>query len=99
MVSNGINIESSSAHSNKFKSQKMTRESSNDKLFTNIGEQLKEVDVALKALNEWVVNVDTLYNEVMAIEEFEEDLLASAFDHFASDKNFERAFLAQNDRL
>ena len=98
-VSNRINIESSSAHSNKFKSPKRKHESSDDKLFINLNEQLKEVAVALKALNEGSVNVDTLYNEVMAIEGFEEDLLASAFDHLANDKNLRRAFLAKNDRF
>ena len=97
-VSNRINIESSIAHSNKFKSRKRAHESSDDKLFTHLGEQLKEVAIALKALNEGPVNVDTLYNEVMAIEGFE-DLLASTFDHLASDKNLGRAFLAKNDRL
>ena len=98
-VSNRITIESSSAHSNKFKSPKRKHESSDDKLFINLSEQLKEVAVALKALNEGSVNVDTLYNEVMAIEGFEEDLLASAFDHLANDKNLRRAFLAKNDRF
>ncbi len=47
-VSNRINIESSSQHSNKFKSQKRAHESSDDKLFINLSEQLKEVAVALK---------------------------------------------------
>ena len=98
-VSNRITIESSSAHSNKFKSRKRKHESSDDKLFINLSEQLKEVAVALKALNEGSVNVDTLYNEVMAIEGFQEDLLASAFDHLANDKNLRRAFLAKNDRF
>ena len=71
-VSNRINIESSSAHSNKFKSQKRAHESSDDKLFINLSEQLKEVAVALK-----------------------EDLLTSAFNHLANDKNLRRAFLAK----
>jgi hypothetical protein len=53
----------------------------------------------LKALNKRPDNVDTLYNEVMALEVFEEDLLASAFDHLANDKNLRRAFLAKNDRF
>jgi|UniRef100_A0A2N9GDF9 hypothetical protein len=95
----GAESESSSAHSNKFKSRKRKHESSDDKLFINLSEQLKEVAVALKALNEGSVNVDTLYNEVMAIEGFQEDLLASAFDHLANDKNLRRAFLAKNDRF
>ncbi len=68
-----ISIESCIIGSNKSKSQKKTRAFSDEFFFffIDLSEQLKKVVVTFKVLNEGLVNVDTLYPEVMAIEGYE----------------------------
>ena len=45
------------------------------------------------------LNVKELYEEVMKIERFDEDMLASAFDYLVDNERLAKAFMAKNARL
>nr|POE50799.1 hypothetical protein CFP56_16312 [Quercus suber] len=104
VVEKGKNaIESSTTGSGIFKSRKRGRAPSNadDSVLTDLFDQLKEIAVALKEINQGPVDYTTLYNEVMAImaDGYSEDMLATAFDHLCKNEKAARGFLAKNARL
>ncbi|XP_075645311.1 uncharacterized protein LOC142616321 [Castanea sativa] len=62
---------------------------------------LKEITVALKEINWGLVDFNSLYSEVMAmvVDGYNEDMLATAFDHMRENKKAARRFLAKNAKL
>ena len=70
-------------------------------MLTDLSDQLKEIDVALKEINRGSVDYIALYNEVMAmmVDGYREDMLATAFDHLCENEKTARGFLAKNARL
>ena len=85
------------------KSRKRGRAPSNtdDSVLTDLSNQLKEIVVALKEINQGSVDYTALYDEVMAMmaDGYSEDMLATAFDHLCENKKIARGFLAKNARL
>ena len=55
--------------------------------------------MALQRICKSKLDVDLLYQEVMKTEGFEEDLLASVFDHLVERENHAKGFLAKIDKL
>ena len=96
-------IESSTTGSGISKSRKRGRAPSNtdDSVLTDLSDQLKEIDVALKEINRGSVDYTTLYNEVMAMmaDGYSEDMFAIAFDHLCENEKTTRGFLSKNARL
>ena len=70
-------------------------------MLTDLSNQLKEIAVALKEINQSPVDYTALYNEVMAMmaDGYSEDMLATAFDHLCENEKIARGFLAKNARL
>ena len=70
-------------------------------MLTDLSDQLKEIDVALKEINRGSVDYTVFYNEVMAMMAYgySEDMLATAFDHLCENEKTTRGFLAKNARL
>ena len=104
VVHKGKNVvESSTTGSGISKSHKRARAPSNadDSVLTDLSDQLKEIAVALKEINQGPVDYTTLYNEVMAMmaDGYSEDMLATAFDHLCENEKTARGFLAKNTRL
>ena len=104
VVEKGKNaVESSTTGSGISKSHKRGRAASNadESVLTDLSNQLKEIVVALKEINQGPVDYTALYNEVMAMmtDEYSEDMLATAFDHFCENEKTARKFLAKNARL
>ena len=60
---------------------------------------MAEVAVSLQKISKSKLNVDLLYQEVMKTVGFEEDFLASVFDHLVERKNLANDFLAKSDKL
>ncbi|XP_075650260.1 uncharacterized protein LOC142620845 [Castanea sativa] len=104
VVDKGKNaVESSTTGSGISKSRKRGRAPSNtdDSVLTDLSDQLKEITVALKEINGGTVDYIALYNEVMAMvaDGYNEDMLATAFDHLCENKKAARGFLAKNAKL
>nr|POE89257.1 cytochrome p450 [Quercus suber] len=104
VVEKGKNaVESSTIGSGISKSRKKGRAPSNadDSVLTDLSDQLKEIDVALKEINQGPVDYTTLYNEVMAMmaDGYSEEMLAIAFDHLCENEKATWGFLAKNARL
>ena len=59
------------------------RSNADDSVLTDLSDQLKEIAVALKEINQGPVDYTALYNEVMAmmVDGYSEDMLTTAFDH------------------
>nr|POE60117.1 hypothetical protein CFP56_33278 [Quercus suber] len=57
--------------------------------------------MALKEINQGLVDYTAFYNEVMAMmaDGYSEDMLATAFDHLCENEKVARGFLAKNARL
>ena len=74
---------------------------SDDSVLTDLSDQLKEIAVALKEINQGPVDYTTLYFEVMTMvaDGYSEDMLATAFDHLCENKKVARGFLAKNAKL
>ena len=70
-------------------------------MLTDLSDQLKEIAVALKEINQGPVDYTALYNEVMAmmVDGYSEDMLATAFNHLCENEKTTRGFLAKNARL
>ena len=70
-------------------------------MLTDLSNQLKEIVVALKEINQGSVDYTALYDEVMAMmaDGYSEDMLATAFDHLCENEKIARGFLAKNARL
>ena len=104
VVEKGKNtVESSTTGSGISKSCKRGRATSNadESVLTDLSDQLKEVDVALKEINWGPVDYTAIYNEIMAMmaNGYSEDMLATAFDHLCENEMTARRFLAKNARL
>ena len=104
VVEKGKNaVESSTTRSGISKSHKRGRAPSNadDSVLTDLSNQLKEMVVALKEINQGLVDYTALYDEVMAMmaDGYSEDMLATAFDHLCENEKIARGFLAKNARL
>ena len=85
------------------KSCKRGRAASNadDSVLIDLSDQLKEIAVALKEINQGPVDYIALYNEVMAMmaDGYNEDMLATVFNHLCENEKVARGFLAKNARL
>ena len=70
-------------------------------MLTDLSNQLKEIVVVLKEINQGSVDYTALYDEVMAMmaDGYSEDMLATAFDHLCENEKIARGFLAKNARL
>ena len=104
VVEKGKNaVQSSITGSGISKSHKRGRAASNadESVLTDLSNQLKEIVVALKEINQGPVDYTALYNEVMAMmtDGYSEDMLATAFDHLCENEKTSRGFLAKNARL
>ena len=104
VVEKGKNaVESSTTGSRISKSCKRGHLASNadDSLLTDLSDQLKEIDVALKEINRGSVDYTVFYNEVMAMmaDGYNEDMLVTAFDHLCENEKTTRGFLAKNAGL
>ena len=104
VVEKGKNaVESSTTGSGISKSRKRRCAPSNadDSVITDLFDQLKEIAVALKEINQGPVDYTALYNEVMAMmaDGYSKDMLATAFDHLCENEKVARGFLAKNARL
>ena len=103
VVDKGKNaVESSTTGLGISKSRKKGRAPpSDDSALTNLSDQLKEIVVALKEINQGPVDYTALYSEVMAMvaNGYSEDMLATTFDHLCENKKAARRFLAKNAKL
>ena len=104
VVEKGKNaVERSTTRSRISKSRKRGRAPSNtdDSVLTDLSNQLKEIVVALKEINQGLVDYTALYDEVMAMmaNGYSEDMLATVFDHLCENEKIARGFLAKNARL
>ena len=72
-----------------------------DNVLIDLSNQLKEIIVALKEINQGPVDYTNPYSEVMAMasDGYSEDMLATAFDHLCESKKAARGFLAKNAKL
>ena len=103
VVDKGKNaIESSTTRSEISKSRKRGHAPPfDDSVLTDLSDQLKEIGVALKEINQGPVDYTALYFEIMAMvaDGYSEDMLAIAFDHLYENKKATRGFLAKNAKL
>ena len=104
VVEKGKNVvESSTTRSGISKSRKRGCAASNadESVLIDLSDQLKEIAVTLKEINQGSVDYTTLYNEVMAmmVDGYSEDMLATTFDHLYENEKTTRGFLAKNARL
>ena len=104
VVEKGKNaVESSTTGLGISKSRKRRRAPSNadDSVLTDLSDQLKEIAVALKEINQGPVDYTALYNEVMAmmVDGYSEDMLTTAFDHLCENEKTARGLIAKNARL
>ena len=103
VVDKGKNaVESSTTGSTILKSRKRGRAPpSDDSVLNDLSDQLKEIAIALKEINQGPVDYTGLYSEVMAMvaDGYSEDMLATAFDHLCENKKAAWGFLAKNAKL
>ena len=104
VVEKGKNaVESSTTRSGISKSHKRGCAASNadDSVLTDLSDQLKEITVALKEVNQGPVDYTALYNEVMVmmVDGYSENMLATVVDHLCENEKTARGFLAKNARL
>nr|POE57676.1 hypothetical protein CFP56_38458 [Quercus suber] len=94
VVEKGKNAESSTTESGISKSCKRGCAPSNvdESVLTYLSDQLKEIAVALKEINQDPMDYTALYNEVMTMmaDRYSEDMLATAFDHLCENKKAEK---------
>ena len=100
MESSNDNIkESPNENSSKRRSNRKIRRGVNENNPCNqIFEQLKEIIVSLEALKQGP-NAVELYEVVMKIEGFDEEMLATAFDYLVQEEKVGRSFMAKNANL
>ena len=103
VVDKGKNVvESSTTRSTISKSRKRgCAPPFDDSVLIDLSDQLKEIVVALKEINQGLVDYNSLYSEAMAMvaDRYSEDMLATAFDHFCENEKAVRGFLAKNTKL
>ena len=95
-------VESSTMRSTVSKSCKRGRAPPiDDNVLIDLSNQLKEIIVALKEINQGPVDYTNLYSAVMAMasDGYSEDMLATAFDHLCENKKAAKGFLAKNAKL
>ena len=104
VVEKGKNaVESSTTGSGISMSRKRGRAASNadESVLIDLSDQLKEIAVTLKEINQGSADYTALYNEVMAMmaDGYSEDMLTTAFDHLCENEKTAQGFLAKNARL
>ena len=103
VVDKGKNaVESSTIGSGISKSRKRWgARPSDDSVLIDLSDQLKEIAMALKEINQGLVDYTALYSEVMAMvaDGYNEDMFATAFDHLCENKKTTQGFLAKNAKL
>ena len=103
VVEKGKNVvESSTTGSTISKSCKRGRAPPfDDCVLIDLSDQLKEIVVALKEINQGPVDYNSLYSEVMAMvaDGYSEDMLATAYDHLCENEKAARGFLAKIAKL
>ena len=70
-----------------------------DATYQYLSTQLGKVGSAIEKIFENQLNFGRLYEEVMKMDDFEENMLASAFDHLNRDEKQVRSFMLKNDKL
>ena len=99
MESSNDNIkESSNENLSKRSNRKIRCDVNENNPCNQIFEQLKEIIVSLEALKQGP-NVVELYEAVMKIEGFDEEMLATAFDYLVQEEKVQRSFMAKNANL
>ena len=103
VVKKGKNVvESSTTGSTISKSRKRGRAPpSDDSVLTNLSDQLKEIAMALKEINQGPIYYNSLYFKVMAmvVDGYSEDMLTTASDHLCENEKVAKGFLAKNAKL
>ena len=103
VVEKGKNVvESSITGSTISKSRKRGRAPpSDDNVLTDLSDQLKEIAMALKEINQGPIYYNSLYSKVMAmvVDRYSEDMLATAFGHLCENDKAAKGFLAKNAKL
>ncbi|KAL3537706.1 hypothetical protein ACH5RR_001072 [Cinchona calisaya] len=64
-----------------------------------ISEKLGEVATALTKLSASKIDVSSLYHEIMKIKGYDEEFLASVFDHLVQNEILGKSFIVKNDRF
>ena len=70
-----------------------------DVVYQDLSIKLGKVSSAIEKIFEYQLNFGSLYEEVMKMDGFEENMLASAFDHLNRDEKQARSFMLKNDKL
>ncbi|KAF3946363.1 hypothetical protein CMV_027362 [Castanea mollissima] len=70
-----------------------------DVVYRDLSIQLGRVASAIEKIFENQLNFDSLYEEVMKMDRFEVNTLASAFDHLNGEEKQARSFMLKNDKL
>ena len=103
VVEKGKNVvESSTTGSTISKSRKRGRAPpSDDSVLTDLSDQLKEIAMALKEINQGPIYYNSLYSKVMAmvVDGYSEDMLTTASDHLCENEKAAKGFLAKNAKL
>ena len=68
-------------------------------VYQDLSLQLGKVASAIEKISENQLNFGSLYEEVMKMDGFEENMLASAFDCLNGDEKQARSFMLKNDKL
>ncbi|KAL3530958.1 hypothetical protein ACH5RR_010280 [Cinchona calisaya] len=78
--------------------QHRKRNRSSDEI-EKISERLGEVAAALTQLSTNKLDVSSLYDEIMKMKGYEEEFLASVFDHLVQNEMLAKSFIVKSDRL
>ena len=70
-----------------------------DAIYQDLSIQLGKVASSIEKIYENQLNFGSLYEEVMKIDGFKENMLASAFDRLNGDEKQARSFMLKNDKL
>ena len=70
-----------------------------DVVYQDLSIKLGKVASAIEKISENQLNFGSLYEEVMKMDGFEENMLASTFDHLNGDEKQARSFMLKNDKL
>ena len=68
-------------------------------VYQDLFAQLGKVASAIEKISENQLNFGNLYEKVMKMDEFEENMFAFAFDHLNGDEKQARSFILKNDKL
>ncbi|KAK7820742.1 hypothetical protein CFP56_038507 [Quercus suber] len=70
-----------------------------DAVYQDLSIQLGKVASAIEKISENQLNFGSLYEEVMKMDGFEENMLASTFDHLNGDEKQAKSFMLKIDKL